>query len=575
MVFPNPFVKNPVYFRKILLITLIFLFPYTIIFMVVDKSFAQIPKPAQPELLEKKFEKPVAPKSTLDPVVPKYKDPAPSKMEEIRLELTGIVFKGSTVYTDSDFLPYYGDYLGTEISLAKVYEFAAAITAKYRNDGYLLSRAIVPPQTISSGIVHIKVIEGFIDDIDIKGQVKGRMKRLWAFGDKIINSRPLQAKVLERYLLLINDLPGIKTESVLTPSETTPGAATLTLIIRHKAVDGFASLDNRGSQFNGPLQGSLGGNLNSLLGLDERTGFHFVTTAPMEELIYFSGNHEQQIGSNGTKAILSGSLSYTEPGSTLEPLKVEGESSTISILIFHPFIRSREQNLSGRAGFFLRNTETEISGSVSARDRLRVFNLGFSYDFVDRFRGVSLVNVEFRQGADIFDATESGSALLSRTQGKSDFSKISANMWRHQNIVAGWSVLVEASGQYSFDSLLASEEFSFGGARFGRGYDSSEITGDQGLAVKGELQYFHKIGQKYLRDIKAYAFYDYGSVWQKGNDFTGTERQSSLSSAGGGIRFNLTDWLSGYVEAAKPLDDRVISEGNKDIRGFASLIARF
>ena len=95
------------------------------------------------------------------------------------------------------------------------------------------------------------------------------------------------------------------------------------------------------------------------------------------------------------------------------------------------------------------------------------------------------------------------------------------------------------------------------------------------MAVKAELQYSHRIAKKYLKDVQAYAFYDYGSVWQKGNDFSGPDRQSSLSSAGGGIRFNLTDWLSGYVEAAKPLDDQVIAEGDNDFRGFASLIARY
>jgi hemolysin activation/secretion protein len=573
--FFNLFIKSFVYFRKLIFVSLVFSFLFVSSLLAVDESFAQIPKPAQPELFEKRFEKPVTPKSTLEPVVPEYKEPpAPSKMEELTFILTGIVVEGSTVYTDSDFLPYYGDYLGQEISLAKVYEFAQAITARYRNDGYLLSKAIVPSQRIQSGIVRLQIIEGFINDIEINGQVEGRMKRLWAYGDKIVTSRPLQAKVLERYLLLINDLPGIKVESVLTPSETTPGAAILTLFVQHKTVDGFLSLDNRGSQFNGPIQGSFGGNLNSLFGLEERTGFNFVTSG-QSELLFFSGNHEQQIGSQGTKVILSGNLSLTEPGSTLEVFKVKGKTSTISMLIFHPFIRTRKQNLSGSAGFYARDTETELLGSVTASDRLRVFNLGFSYDFVDRFRGVSLLSMEFSQGANILDATESGNSLLSRAQGKSDFSKFSANMWRRQSIAAGWSVLAEASGQYSFDSLLASEEFGFGGARFGRGYDSSEITGDQGVAVKAELQYFHKIAKKYLRDLQAYAFYDYGSVWQKGNDFTGSDRHSSLSSAGGGIRLNLTDWLSGYVEAAKPLDDRVIGEGNKDFRGFASLIARF
>lgn len=563
------------YVKKIISVSVVFL-PFLILFSANATWGQQIPKSAQPERFEQRFDKPPAPKSTLEPVTPELKKPTPPvEMEKVKFNLMGIVVEGSTVYQDSDFLPYYEEFLGKEISLAKVYEIAGVITARYRNDGYILSRANVPAQRIQNGVVRIQVIEGFVDKIEIDGEIRGRKGRLKSYTDKIAASKPLQVKVLERYLLLIDDLPGVSVESVLTPSQETPGAANLTLLVKHKTVDGYVSLDNRGSRFNGPIQGSAGANLNSILGLYEQTGFNFVTTEPTKELIYFNGLHEQQIGGEGTKFILSGSLSRTEPGSTLEVFNVEGDSATISTLITHPFIRSREENLSGRFGFLVRNSETDILGSLSSEDRLRIFSLGFSYDFVDKLRGVSLLALQFSQGANILNATESGSANLSRAQGKSDFSKLSTNLWRKQTIVGGWSVLVEAAGQYAFDTLLASEEFGFGGAQFGRGYDSSEISGDHGASVKAELQYFHNVGKKYFKSLQAYGFYDFGSVWQKGNDFTGSDRQASLSSAGGGVRFNLTDWLSGYVEAAKPLDDQVIAEGDNDIRGFASLVARF
>ena len=561
--------------RPVFLFIILFI-ANTFLLIGVDNSFAQIPKTAQPELFDKRFEKPVVPKSTLEPMFPEYKPDLPtSEIEAIKFVLSGVVVEGSTVYKDADFLPSYEKLLGKKISLGRIYDVAAAITTLYRNDGYLLTKAIVPSQRVRNGIVNIRVIEGFIDDVDISGKIGGRIERLRAYADNIIFSRPLRAKVLERYLLLIDDLPGVQVESVLTPSKSTPGAANLTLILKHQPIDGYASIDNRGSRFNGPIQGSIGGNLNSVLGLNERTGFNFITTDPTDELLYFSGSHEQIIGLEGTKISLSGSLSFTQPGDSLEAFNVEGESSTVSVQLFHPFIRSREQNLSGRVGFVRRNSTTDLLGSLSSRDRLRVFNAEVIYDFVDKLRGVNLVSLEFSQGADIFDATESGSANLSRAQGKSDFSKVYGKLRRQQYIASGLSVLVETVGQYAFDTVLASEEFGFGGSQFGRGYDSSEITGDQGVAVKAEIQYFYQVAKKYLNNVQPYVFYDYGSVWQKGNDFTGTDRQSSLSSAGAGVRFGFTNWLSGYVELAKPLDDKVTAEGNRDFRGFASLIARF
>jgi len=367
---------------------------------------------------------------------------------------------------------------------------------------------------------------------------------------------------------------------VLTPSERTPGAAKLTLITRHKTIEGYASLDNRGSRFNGPVQASIEANLNSILGLHEQTGLSFVTTSPTSELIYFSGHHEHPLGHEGTKITLSGNLSKTEPRGNLKPLNIEGDSSTISFTLHRPFIRSRGKNLSGRFGFYRRNSESDVLGSLSSKDRLRVFSLGVSYDFIDRYQGLSLVDLEFSQGANIFNATESGSANLSRDLGKSDFSKLTLNLQRHQNINLTWSVLAEATGQYALDSLLASEEFGFGGARFGRGYDSSEISGDHGVAVKVELQYSRRPDFKYFKNYQGYAFYDYGSTWQKADlsvqdRLSGLERHESLSSAGVGMRFTLIDRISGSLELAKPLDDQVAAEKSNDFRVFARLIARY
>ena len=51
------------------------------------------------------------------------------------------------------------------------------------------------------------------------------------------------------------------------------------------------------------------------------------------------------------------------------------------------------------------------------------------------------------------------------------------------------ALYVSVRGQYSAVPLLSSEEFSFGGNVSGRGYDPSEISGDQGVAATIELRY--------------------------------------------------------------------------------------
>ena len=537
----------------------------------------QIFEPA--DRFDKRFEKVPTPKSSLDPVIPEFKEPPPLvELEEIKFVFNGITVEGSTVYKDKDFLTYYEKYLGQEVSLATIYQIAADLTVKYRNDGYIVTKATIPAQRIRNGVVRIVVVEGFIDEVEIEGIVEKFSERLKVYGEKIVNSRPLHAKILERYLLLINDLPGVNAQAVLTPSELTPGAAKLTLVTRHKTVEGYASLDNRGSRSSGPVQAHINANLNSILGLYEQFGLSLVTTSPTSELIYFSGHHQHPLGHEGTTITLFGSLSKTEPGDNLDPLDIEGDSFTVSLSLLHPFIRSRGKNLSGRFGFDRRESKTDIFEELISRDRLSVFNLGISYDFIDRYQGVSFVDLEFSQGANIFNATESGEAHLSRSLGQSDFSKFTINLQRRQTIGPNWSVLAEGIGQYALDSLLSSEEFGFGGGRFGRGYDSSEIIGDHGVAVKVELQHSRRSDLKYLKHYQGYAFYDYGSTWQTGEKARLTpaeERRQSLSSAGAGLRFSLNNWISGSLELAKPLDEEVNAERDNDVRFFARLTARY
>jgi len=115
-----------------------------------------------PGQIEKRFEAPVLPKSTREPLELQAPEKLPPvEVENIRFVLTGVAVQGSTVYKESDLRPLYERYLNTEISLADVFRLRDAITAKYGNDGYILSRAIVPPQRITDGIVALEIIEGF------------------------------------------------------------------------------------------------------------------------------------------------------------------------------------------------------------------------------------------------------------------------------------------------------------------------------------------------------------------------------------------------------------------------------
>jgi len=534
-----------------------------------------IPEQAEPGQIEKRFKAPLTPKSVLEPVIPEFdgKEVPPEQAGKITFLLSGIMVEGSTVYQPADFEPLYKQYLGQHVSLLQIYEIARAITAKYRNNGYILSRAIVPPQIIRKGIVHIEIIEGYINKIIIEGGRRDSRNLFERFGEKITRLIPLQIKKLERYLLLADDMPGTSVQSVLRPAQNEQGASELVITVTQKMVQGSLSLDNRGSKYVGPAQSAALINLNSMFTLSEKNRLQYIATPEdFEELRYFDFLHEEMLDTEGTKITLQGSSILSEPGSSLELLEVQSTSTTYTAAISRAFIRSRAKNLSLHCNFSYRDNKTEMLDIKISEDRLRIISLGSSYDFVDRFMGINLIALEISKGLNIFNNTDRTDDQ-SRANGRSDFFKITADLFRLQRLTSHCNLLIAASGQYASHSLLASEEFSVGGANFGRAYDPSEINGDYGLAGKLELQYSGSLDLSYLKAWQFYGFYDGGAVWEDIDH----ERQS-LASAGIGFRLNLTDWMSGYVELAKPLTLPVANEepeGGNDSRVFFNLTTRF
>jgi hemolysin activation/secretion protein len=537
----------------------------------------QLPGPAQPGI--PLVTPPVIPKPAVPPsVVPEAEPLAPPPgAETIRFVLTDLKLEGVTVYAPEQLKPLYAGLLGHEVALTEIFRVADAITTKYRTDGYILSRAVVPAQKVENGTVTIQVLEGYVDKVTVQGKAP---KIVTDYADRIRRSRPLTASALERYLLLANDLPGVTARAVLLPSKTTPDAADLLVTVETKPVNGFATIDNRGSRYVGPVQYQAGAGVNSLLGLGEQLQARIITTTPTEELRYGELSLTVPVGPEGTTVGLTGSKSRSEPGFKLSDLDVKNDTDTVAVSVAHPVIRSRALSLRVGSRFEYNNLDSDILGSRLSEDRLRVLRVNGALDWVDELAGVNRLSAELSQGLDILDPTETGSDNLSRANGHSDFTKITFAASRLQRLATNLNLLVAAAGQYAFNPLLSSEEFGLGGPEFLRAFDPSEQVGDNGIAGRAELQYLIGVGQPFLQAVQIYGFGDAGEIWNEDAE-PGEENSKSLASAGAGLRFNFTDWLNGGIEVAVPLKGRVAAEdlndsgSGDDLRVFGNLAATF
>lgn len=507
---------------------------------------------------------------------------APEGADAINFTLNGIDIGGATVYTNDELAALYRDKIGQDVPLSWVFELANAITTKYRNDGYILSRAVIPQQEIHGGRVRLEVVEGYIGNIIVQGADELASKALierYAMG--ATHHRPANIKQIERYLLLIRDIPGHTVDSLLRPSESDHGAADLVLEVKFSPAALGASIDNYGSKYLGPLQSTLRVQGNSLLQGGDSTVLRYVgsgTAVPFnqEELRYFNAVHSMQIGGEGTSLSFGASQILSYPGNILKQIDTKSRSRILSAEIAHPFLRSRTTNVSGALQFDMISSRNQILGDDMADDRLRVLRLNGTADHVDNWSGVTQVSVEGALGLDIFGASNTDSPQLSRVRGESSFTKLNVDVSRVQHILPKINLYAGLRTQYTSDRLLSAEEFGVGGGEFGRGYDNSEITGDSGVAGRIELQYNGYSESKFLDSYQLFAFYDVGKVFQSegkaGNDV-------SLASAGIGTRFNITDYASGSFTLAQPLTKEVEArsgaEHERPLRALFSFSLRY
>jgi hemolysin activation/secretion protein len=511
---------------------------------------------------------------------------APPGAEKIVFKFGGLRVDGASVYSESKLAPLYRDKIGQTISLADVYAIANDMTLKYRNDGYILTQVVVPPQTIENGIARVQVVEGYVDKIVVQpGEGEGD----YAVGDikeyaaQIKSSGPVNVRSLERELLIINDLPGVKARSILSPSKTTPGAADLLIIVERKPYDAMLSIDNYGSRYLGPSQMGAAGTLNSALGLNEAISAQ-VVAAPIQswrenELWYASLGYEMPVGPYGTKVAVLGSITDTAPGFDLEEFEVQGRSDLVQIKATHPFIRARSHNLYGRLLFDRRNVRSENNVEETRKDNLRVLRAGMRYEFLDQILGVgfNVVDLEVSKGLDILGASNEGDTNLTRDLGDPQFSKAELEIQRLQRITDSVNLLVEGRGQLSNDALLSSEEFAIGGFSSGRGYDPSEIVGDDGISGRLELQWKNpgnlQTNVPYVDKYQLFSFYDIGKVWN--DDNTTSDRDESLASVGAGVRVNFQSGVNGGMAVAFPLTREVQTRDDRDTKFYFNLNKQF
>lgn len=504
----------------------------------------EAPDRADPAVVEQELARPEQGVASSQPVGPVQVETATEVDLSGTIVAGAIRIEGATELSPAMFAPVIERYVGRPLSRDDLAALASEIANVARAQGYGLAGAWIPAQRVGDGILNVRLDEGRIDAVEARGEaaaVAGRYLGMLATG------RPVRTAELERQLLLTGDVAGVWAGRARL--ERKGGTNVLIVETRFERVEGYATLDNWGSDTVGPIQAQAVIDVNRVVtGADSvRLGAAVTPFQPREFWLVRAG-YLTQLGMQGTEIAIEGYYAESQPGASLRTRDYDGRSLQGEVELSHPLVRTRSKSLWGYLSLAVRDSAQWRQNARTRDDRIakvQASSYGLARFDGGRVRGRLTVS----QGLDILGATDSGDRLASRVDADGVFS--TAEYWIEltKNVSKGVSVQFASEGQIASGPLLSAEEMGLGGRYFLRGYDYREFSGDRGIAGSAEIRFDLAKLPKPLREAQLYAYVDAGSVGDLRNGGGG----GSLASAGGGIRLRLGRTLQGGLEIGVPL----------------------
>ncbi len=507
-------------------------------------SFAQVSPPDAGQVLNTlRPPKPVAPSAQRLELSLSGHTPAAAKQGP-KVVVSGIVFEGNTVFTAYTLGLIVAPQVGKQHDLDGLRGMARLVGEHYRRNGYPFARAIIPVQELKDGVLRIRILEGAYGDVTATGEAKVAAGSQ-PFLSPLRRGELLESDLLERTLLILDDVPGIAVRPVVSPGKTVGVGDLAVATTLEKEQGGELGVDNEGSRYTGEFRFKAAWYRNSALAFGDRLSANLMATNA--NLWLGAVDYDSALGSSGLRGQLGWALNTYELGKEFASLQASGLARVWSARLSYPLIRSRQTNLQGSIGLLHKSLHDDFDATAVSEDKFsQSFPISLRFDHRDGFGGggISYGQVTWTHGNMHLDAGLTAiDDVTARKRG--GFDKFNLDLARVQNLPAGFSLYGRYSLQLADRNLDSSERFGLGGAQGVRAYPLGEGMGDEGWLGQVELRYA-------MENYTPYAFYDVAQADINNRPWDAASNQSRrIAGAGFGMRTTYQQW-SGDLAIAWP-----------------------
>ncbi len=421
-------------------------------------------------------------------------------------------------------------YLNRAMDFAELQNAAAMAALAYREKGYVATVSI-PRQEIVDGVVTLKVVEAKYAGASIDGSSTGRINSelILSRVEKAMNiEKAVNVNVLDRTLLLLNDLPGASVQGGLAEGEKS-GETRVVLQSQEKPlVTGAINVDSHGARTTGPERVLVDLAINSPAGKGEQYTLGLLSTAGTR---YGRGGVSFPVGLDGARLGINTSyMEYRVIDGESVASKIWGTSSTAGIDLSYPLVRSQQANLYLSGGLTGKWFDNYSGGNLSRSYQSTVATVAANGNWIDgRFGGASnQASMSLTSGS--LNIKDDASLLSDQVTAKTDggFNKVNGSYVRNQAVLDWVSLVLSFSGQYAWKNLDSSEKFYLGGPTGVRAYPVSEGGGSNGQLASVELRF--KLPKRWEFKL----FHDDGRVKQTVDPYLGMPSPNILTYRGYG-----------------------------------------
>lgn len=482
--------------------------------------------------------------------------------EGISAYIEHITLEGNTCFSEKKINKIVSPYLNRDLTGKDVLALCHEIDNLYATHGYILAWTYPPVQTIQDHTLTLRVIEGYLEEIEIAGNISYKTSYIRKFVAHLEN-KPVNYNEVMKAVLLLNENSDLSIKAVLKKGKDFGGVALALSVQDKRPVQVSAGYNNWGSSATTYNQLSSEIDVgNVLMSGDTLT---MMTSVGVPPVFYFL-NPVYSMVLNGSGSKLS--LSYLYSFSNIQQMKsldLTGYSEVGTVAFTQPLARTREFDSNCVVSFDIKQAKNLQAGQTETLDKLRVLTLGGSLDYIDSLKGRNFFDSYFHAGIpNILGASHASNPQSSREGAGGRYFIFNTNFQRIQPMPGECSLVFSGSAQGTFNLLPSPEQFVIGGAGTVRGYPSGCAVGDNGYFSNLEFyipppfikDYTIKfMNKKWKEALQLLAFCDHGGVYNN-KAVPGELSPAYLTAVGAGLRFYGPHNLNISFDAAFPLTEQ-------------------